>query len=202
MQLERVCVYAASSHRAPPVYLDAAERLGRLLAREGVEIVYGGGAAGLMGALADGALAESGRVVGILPEFMGVLEWGHERLTELRLVGDMHARKRAMIAEVDGVVALPGGCGTLEELFEAITWKRLGLHTRPIVLVNVEGFFDPCVALLERAISDHFMDDRHRDMWSVVASPEAVLPAIRSAPAWSEAHSAFAVPGSDSSGSA
>jgi hypothetical protein len=107
-----------------------------------------------MGALADGALAKGGHVIGVLPEFMGKLEWGHERLTELRLVGDMHERKRRMIAEVDAVIALPGGCGTLEELFEAITWKRLGLYSKPIVLVNVAGYFDPCVELLERAIAE------------------------------------------------
>jgi uncharacterized protein (TIGR00730 family) len=194
MKLARVCVYAASSRRAPAAYLDAAGRLGRLLARHGTAIVYGGGSTGLMGALADAALAEGGRVIGILPEFMGSLEWGHDRLTELHLVPDMHARKRRMIAEADAVIALPGGCGTLEELFEAITWKRLGLIATPIVLVNVAGFFDACVAQLERAVAEGFMDARHLAMWSVVASPEQVLDAIARAPAWSERAREFAVP--------
>ena len=194
MKPEQVCVYAASSRQCAQIYLDAARRLGEILAQNAIAIVYGGGSTGLMGSLADGALAEGGRVIGVLPEFMGELEWGHERLTELRLVGDMHERKRRMIAEVDAVIALPGGCGTLEELFEAITWKRLGLYSKPIVLVNVAGFFDPCVALLERAIAERFMHERHRSMWSVVTEPEAVLPAIASAAAWSEEARDFAVP--------
>jgi uncharacterized protein (TIGR00730 family) len=194
MEPRRVCVYAASSRQAGRVYRDAADRLGRLLARRSIDVVYGGGSTGLMGALADAVLAEGGRVIGVLPEFMGQLEWGHERLTELHLVGDMHERKRRMIAEVDGVIALPGGCGTLEELFEAITWKRLGLFGAPIVLVNVEGYFDSCVALLERAIDEGFMDERHRAMWSVVSTADEVLSALESAAPWSEAARAFAVP--------
>jgi uncharacterized protein (TIGR00730 family) len=194
MKPEQVCVYAASSRQCAQVYLDAARRLGEILAQSSIAIVYGGGSTGLMGSLADGALAEGGRVIGVLPEFMGELEWGHERLTELRLVGDMHERKRRMIAEVDAVIALPGGCGTLEELFEAITWKRLGLYSKPIVLVNVAGYFDPCVELLERAIAEHFMHERHRSMWSVVSEPEAVLPAIASASTWSHEARHFAVP--------
>jgi uncharacterized protein (TIGR00730 family) len=194
MKPAQVCVYAASSRQCAEVYLDAARRLGQVLARNSIAIVYGGGSTGLMGALADGALAERGRVIGVLPEFMGKLEWGHERLTELRLVGDMHERKRRMIAEVDAVIALPGGCGTLEELFEAITWKRLGLYSNPIVLVNVAGFFEPCVELLERAITERFMHERHRSMWSVVSAPEEVLPAIASASAWPEDARQFAVP--------
>jgi uncharacterized protein (TIGR00730 family) len=194
MKPERVCVYAASSRQCADVYLEAARELGQILARDSIAIVYGGGSTGLMGALADSALAEGGRVIGVLPEFMGKLEWGHERLTELRLVGDMHERKRRMIAEVGAVIALPGGCGTLEELFEAITWKRLGLYSNPIILVNVAGFFDPCVELLERAIAERFMDGRHRSMWSVVSTPREVLPAIESASPWSEEASRFAVP--------
>jgi uncharacterized protein (TIGR00730 family) len=189
MKPEQVCVYAASSRQCAQVYLDAARRLGEILAQSSIAIVYGGGSTGLMGSLAEG-----GRVIGVLPEFMGELEWGHERLTELRLVGDMHERKRRMIAEVDAVIALPGGCGTLEELFEAITWKRLGLYSKPIVLVNVAGYFDPCVELLERAIAEHFMHERHRSMWSVVSEPEAVLPAIASASTWSHEARHFAVP--------
>ena len=120
----------------------------------------------------------------MLPRFMYDLEWGHPRLTELRLVGDLHERKRLMIEEVDAIVALPGGSGTLEELMEAITWKRLGLHGHPIVLVNVRGFFDPLIALLERCIAERFMDQRHRAMWTVVGSADAVVEAIRKAPPW------------------
>lgn len=145
-----------------------------------------------MGALADAALAAGGRVIGILPRFMYDLEWGHRGLTELRIVNDLHERKRLMIEEVDAIVALPGGSGTLEELMEAITWKRLGLHVNPIVLVNVRGFFDDLLALLERAIKEKFMDPRHRAIWSVAASAEEVLGAIREAPEWSASAREFA----------
>jgi uncharacterized protein (TIGR00730 family) len=148
-----------------------------------------------MGALADAALAAGGRLVGILPRFMDDLEWGHKSLTELRLADDMHQRKRWMIEDVDAVVALPGGSGTFEELLEAITWKRLGLYVNPIVIVNVRGFYDPLRDLLERAIAERFMDPRHREMWTFVEGPEAVLDAIRAAPAWSSEARAFARPG-------
>ena len=184
MTLGRVCVYCASSRKSDAAYYEAAASLGRSLAQRGIAIVYGGGAVGSMGALADAALAEGGKVIGVLPRFMYDLEWGHQRLTELRLVGDLHERKRLMIEEVDAIVALPGGSGTLEELMEAITWKRLGLHGHPIVLVNVRGFFDPLIALLERCIAERFMDQRHRAMWTVVGSADAVVEAIRKAPPW------------------
>lgn len=189
-----VTVYCASSRRADPEYRDTARRLGELLAEAGITIVYGGGGVGSMGALADGALARGGRVEGVLPRFMFDLEWGHPRLSDLHVVNDLHERKRLMIDRSDAVVALPGGCGTFEELFEAITWKRLGLYLKPIVLVNVRGFWDPAVALLERAVDEGFMDGRHRDMWQVVARPEDVLGAIRGAPAWSHDARDFAVP--------
>jgi len=157
--------------------------------------VYGGGSVGSMGALADAALAAGGRLVGILPRFMDDLEWGHKSLTELRLVDDMHHRKRMMLEEADAAVALPGGSGTFEELLEAITWKRLGLYLNPIVIVNVRGFYDPLRDLLERAIAERFMDERHREMWTFVDGPADVLEAIRSAPAWSPDARAFARPG-------
>jgi len=116
--------------------------------------------------------------------FMDDLEWGHKGLTELRLVDDLHQRKRMMLEETDAVVALPGGCGNFEELFEAITWKRLGLCFNPIVLVNVRGFFNPCIELLENCIREKFMDVKHRSMWVVVNNPEEVLGAISSLPPW------------------
>jgi len=189
-----VTVYCASSRRAHPEYRAVAHRLGVLLAEAGVTVVYGGGAVGSMGALADGALERGGRVEGVLPRFMHDLEWGHPRLSDLHVVNDLHERKRLMIDRSDAVVALPGGCGTFEELFEAITWKRLGLWSKPIVLVNTRGFYDSASALLERAVEEHFMDERHRDMWCVVAGPEGVLDAIRTAPAWGEGAREFAVP--------
>lgn len=168
--------------------------MGRELARAGITVVYGGGAVGSMGHLADGALAAGGRVVGVIPRFMHELEWAHRGLTELHLVADLHERKRMMIAEVDAVVALPGGCGTFEELFEAIAWKRLGIYSGPIVIVNTRGYYAPLIELLDRSVEFRFMDQRHRWMWSIVNEPEEVLGAIHNAPPWSPDSRNFAVP--------
>jgi uncharacterized protein (TIGR00730 family) len=187
-----VCVYCASSRQAHPDYRAAAHRLGEVLANAGIGIIYGGGAVGSMGALADGALARGGRVTGILPQFMADLEWGHRRLTELQLVEDLRTRKHLMLTLSQAAIALPGGSGTLEELLEAITLKRLGLYVNPIVLVNTRAFFAPLLALLEQAFSEHFMDPRHLDMWQVVATPEEVPEALASAPAWSAEARSFA----------
>jgi uncharacterized protein (TIGR00730 family) len=187
-----VCVYCASSRQAHPDYRAAAHRLGEVLANAGIGIIYGGGAVGSMGALADGALARGGRVTGILPQFMADLEWGHRRLTELQLVEDLRTRKHLMLTLSQAAIALPGGSGTLEELLEAITLKRLGLYVNPIVLVNTRAFFAPLLALLEQAVSEHFMDPRHLDMWQVVATPEEVPEALASAPAWSAEARSFA----------
>jgi uncharacterized protein (TIGR00730 family) len=192
MTIRSVCVYCASSGRSPEIYLEAAARLGRVLAEAGMQIVYGGSSLGSMGRMAEAALAAGGRVVGVLPRFMDELEWGNRNLTELRLVDDMHERKRTMLELADAVVALPGGCGTLEELFEAITWKRLGLFFGPVVLVNLNGFYDPCIALLNRAVDERFMDEKHRAMWGVVADPEAVPEALRATPPWSRDARSFA----------
>ena len=179
-----VCVYCASSRTAHPEYRAAARRLGEVLAGEGVGIVYGGGAAGSMGALADGALSKGGRVVGILPRFMADLEWGHKGLSDLQLVEDLRTRKHMMLTLSQAAIALPGGSGTLEELLEAITLKRLGLYLNPIVMVNTRGFFAPLLELLTHAIEERFMDPRHRLMWQVVATPEEVPAALADAPAW------------------
>jgi uncharacterized protein (TIGR00730 family) len=138
-----------------------------------------------MGRLAAAALEAGGKVIGVLPRFMDDLEWGHGALSELRIVDDMHERKRVMLELSGAAIALPGGCGTLEELFEAIAWKRLGLYFGPVVLVNVNGFFDPCIELLNRCVDERFMDEKHRAMWSVAADPESVMETLRSAGEWS-----------------
>jgi uncharacterized protein (TIGR00730 family) len=189
-----ICVYCASSQSCPPVYHAAAARLGAVLAGAGFTVVYGGGATGSMGAVANAALARGGRVVGVLPRFMAELEWGHDRLTELHLVDDMRTRKHEMLSRSQGVVALPGGSGTLEELLEAISLKRLGIFLGPIVLVNTNGFFDPLLALLESAVAERFMDERHLAMWQVVVEPEQVPGALGAAPAWNAAAREFARP--------
>lgn len=187
-----VCVYCASSRTSHPEYREAAFRLGTVLAGEGLGIIYGGGARGSMGALADGALSKGGRVVGILPKFMADLEWGHRGLTELQLVEDMRIRKHLMLTHSQAAIALPGGSGTLEELLEAITLKRLGLYLNPILLVNTRGFFEPLIQLFNHAISEHFMDERHSQMWEVVDQPEQVPEALNRAQSWSADARAFA----------
>jgi uncharacterized protein (TIGR00730 family) len=187
-----VCVYCASSRTAHADYRAAARRLGEVLAGAGINIVYGGGAAGSMGALADGALAAGGRVIGILPRFMADLEWGHPGLTDLQLVEDLRTRKHLMLTLSQAAIALPGGSGTLEELLEAITLKRLGLYLNPIVLINTRGFFDPLLEVLRRAVEEHFMDTRHLSMWQVVDSPDEIPQALANAPGWSAEARSFA----------
>ena len=190
--IQSVCVYCSSSNRAPAVYLDAAARLGRILAENGITIVYGGSSLGSMGRLAAAAMEAGGKVIGVLPRFMDELEWGHPALTEMRVVDDMHERKRVMLELSGAAIALPGGCGTLEELLEAVTWKRLGLYFGPVVLVNVNRFFDPCIELLNRCVDERFMDEKHRAMWSVAEDPESVIPTLRSAGEWSRDARSFA----------
>ncbi len=190
--IKRVCVYCASSDYSDQVYLDAAYRLGEILAEKSITIVYGGGSAGLMGMLANGALSKGGKVIGIIPQFMYELEWGHEGLTELQIVNSMYERKELMMMNTDAAIALPGGSGTLEELFETITLKRLGVYLNPIILVNVKKFFDPCIQLLENAVLEKFMDERNKLMWKVVDDPRNVLSAIKDSPAWTEEARHFA----------
>lgn len=182
----RICVYCASSQECDPHYHQVAFQVGALLAEAGCTVVYGGGSAGSMGAVANGALSAGGKVIGIIPRFMADLEWGHPGLTELQLVGDMRERKHRLLTDSDAVIALPGGCGTLEELFEAITLKRLGLYFNPIILLNTRGFYAPLQSFMQSVISERFMNTEHLDMWSLVDEPEQVLPAIHATPRWRE----------------
>lgn len=180
-----VCVYCASSGRCDPEYHAVARRLGERLAADGRTVVYGGSRIGSMGAVADGALAHGGRVIGILPRFLREMEISHDGLTELHVVETMRERKHLMLSKSEAVVALPGGCGTFEELLEAITLKRLGIFLGPIVIVNTRNFYAPLIALFEAAVRERFMDERHLAMWQVVDGPDEVLPALAAAPAWS-----------------
>lgn len=192
MKLDHVCVYCASSRKARPEFLEGARTLGSMFARAGIGVVYGGGKVGLMGALADGALAAGGEVVGIIPEFMKELEWAHDEVTHLEVVPDMHTRKRMMIERADAIVALPGGTGTLEELLEAITWKRLAIHLQPIVVANLGGYYDAMLAQLQTCIDENLMDPRHLQMWTSVSSIDEVIPALRAAEPWDEKARGFA----------
>lgn len=194
MLIRSACVFCAASRRCDPEYFAAATALGRTLAERGITTVTGGGSTGLMGAVANGALGAGGRVVGVLPRFMNKHEIAHTGLTRLHLVDGMHERLAAMLEESEAFIALPGGCGTLEELFFVLTRKRLGLASRPLIIVNIRNYFDPVLAMLERSISERFMDARHADMWQVVSSVEEVLPAIAKAPDWTREAIEFAVP--------
>ena len=187
-----ICVYCASSRACNPDYHSVAADLGRTLGAAGCTVVYGGGSMGSMGALADAAIAAGGRVVGVMPRFMDELECAHRGLSELKLVEDLRVRKHLMLSGSSAVVALPGGSGTLEELLEAMTLKRLGIYLGPIVLVNTRNYFDPLVEMLEAAVQERFMDDRHRQMWQVVRTPGEVLDAIAAAPKWSAEARLFA----------
>ncbi|MGY6588311.1 MAG: LOG family protein [Wenzhouxiangella sp.] len=188
MTIRRVTVYAASSQALESHYISAAERLGRCLAEAGIAIAYGGGSQGLMGAMADGALAAGGEIHGVIPEFLTHVEKGHQGLTSLDVVDTMHTRKARMLDNSDAVIALPGGCGTFEELFEVMTLKRLAQYLGPIVLVNTRGYYDELLSFLAHSVRERFMNKVHLDMWQSVDEPEQVIEALGVAPRWSQDH--------------
>jgi uncharacterized protein (TIGR00730 family) len=173
-----VCVYAGSSSGARPAYAEAAARLGRLLAERDIHLVYGGGAVGLMGVLADAAIAAGGTVTGVIPRTLLEREVGHGSLTDLLVVESMHERKLAMAERADAFVALPGGIGTVEELVEALTWTQLGVHAKPCVLLDVEGYWRPLSAFLDHTVQEQFLRANHRAMLLTAPTAEAVLEAI------------------------
>ena len=174
-----MCVYCGSSPGADPRHADAAARLGRRLAEEGIEVVYGGGAVGLMGTLADAALAAGGRVVGVLPRGLFEREVAHTGLTTLHEVGSMHERKQLMADLADAFVALPGGLGTLEELAETLTWAQLGIHVRPVAVLDETGYWKPLAAMLDRAVEEGFLRPANRDLLVWVDRLDDLLPALR-----------------------
>ncbi|MDY5433473.1 TIGR00730 family Rossman fold protein [Bacteroides pyogenes] len=183
-QINSVCVYSASSTQIDTVYFEAAESLGRLLGKQQIRLINGAGAIGLMRAVADAALAAGGAVTGVIPHFMVEQGWHHTGLTELIEVESMHERKQKMADLSNGVIALPGGCGTLEELLEVITWKQLGLYLYPVVILNTNGFFDPLLEMLERAIDQSFMRRQHGDIWKVAKTPEEAVDLLYRTSLW------------------
>lgn len=191
-EIKRVAVYAASSSQVSSEYIDAAAELGRTLAAEGIEIVYGAGKVGLMGALADTALDAGGKVTGVIPQFMVDNGWCREKLTNLIVTPDMHTRKEKIVSLADATIALPGGVGTLEELMEIITWKQLGLYADPIVILNTRGYFNPLKEMLERAVEEKFMREIHRNLWSIADTPRQAADLIRNTPQWDTAISKMA----------
>jgi uncharacterized protein (TIGR00730 family) len=180
-RIKSVCVYCGSSLQVDERYREAAVRLGALLARHGVTLVYGGGRVGLMGLMADACLQAGGSVVGVIPEFLRRWEVGHGAVTELVVVDNMHQRKQAMFERSDGFAILPGGLGTLDETFEILTWKQLRLHDKPIALVDVGGYWQPFLALFDHVIGAGFAKPETRGLFSVVDDVAQILPALEGA---------------------
>lgn len=184
-EIKNVCVYSASSTQIAPVYFQVAEELGRLLAENHINLINGAGCIGLMAATSNAALAAGGTVTGVIPRFMVEQGWHHQGLTRLVETETMHERKQLMADLSDGVIALPGGCGTLEELLEIITWKQLGLYLKPIVILNIEGYYDPLIAMLQNAINGNFMRKEHEVIWQVATTAQEAVECLYHAPAWS-----------------
>jgi uncharacterized protein (TIGR00730 family) len=191
-QIKNVCVYSASSTKIAPVYFAAAEELGRLLAKRGINLINGAGSIGLMAATSNAALQAGGTVTGVIPRFMVEQGWHHLGVTRLVETETMHERKQLMAQMSDAVIALPGGCGTMEELLEIITWKQLGLFLNPIVVLNIDGFYDPLLEMLQRAIDGRFMRPEHRGIWQVATTPEEAVELLYTIPVWNREVRKFA----------
>ncbi|MFM8799164.1 MAG: TIGR00730 family Rossman fold protein [Tagaea sp.] len=181
--LKSVCVYCGSSNDGPPAHRAAARAFGESLAREKIDLVYGGGRVGLMGAVADGAIAAGGHVVGIIPEHLMRAEVGHGQVSELHVVASMHVRKAMMFERSDAFVALPGGPGTLDEVFEILTWRQLQLHDKPTVVCNLDGYWNGLIGLIDGIIEAKYARPSFREFFSVVSGIDGILSALRAAPA-------------------
>lgn len=179
MQPRALCVFCGSRHGDRPSYADAATRLGSRLAAEGIALVYGGGRVGLMGVIADAVKASGGRVVGVIPDFLVRREVGNNHVDELIITASMHERKQRMFDLADGFVVLPGGIGTLDEAIEILSWKQLYQHSKPVVILNVDGYWRPLLALIDAAVRSGFATEWTRQLYEVVETVDEVLPVIR-----------------------
>lgn len=182
--VKSIAVYCASSNKVRASFVAAAERLGELMAEAGMRLVYGDGGIGLMAAVARGALRAGGEVVGVIPQFMVDQGWNNSDSTQTIVTQTMHERKATICEISDAMVALPGGIGTFEELLECLTWKQLGLHHNPVVILNTDGYYDKLLACIDQMVEEQMMRPVHKNMYVVVNDPEEVLPAIMNAPAW------------------
>jgi uncharacterized protein (TIGR00730 family) len=178
-RMKRIAVFCGSNKGTRPAYTEAAERLGELLAREKIELVYGGGMVGLMGVVADAALRHGGHVIGVIPQSLVIKEVVHEKLPDLRVVKNMHERKALMAELADGFIALPGGYGTYEEIFEVLAWSQLGWHQKPIGLLDTAGFYRSLLEFLDRATSEGFIRPKHRELVLVENDAEKLLPRLK-----------------------
>jgi uncharacterized protein (TIGR00730 family) len=190
---KRICVYCASSSKTPEPFLEHAREFARILSESGIHLVFGGSRTGIMGVLADEMMKHGGHTIGIMPRFMQEVEWHHAELSEMITTETMAERKEAMIHNVDAVVTFPGGCGTMEEFMETLSLKRLGLFPKPMIILNSYGFYNPLIDLLHAMLDNHFLGPRHRDMWSIVETPGAIIPAILSDPGWDPEARSFAL---------
>ena len=179
-----IAVYCASSNKLRPSFVEAAERLGELIAAEGMRLVYGDGGIGLMAAVARGALNNGGEVIGVIPQFMVDQGWNNPNSTQTIITQTMHERKATICDISDAMVALPGGIGTFEELLECLTWKQLGLHQNPVVILNTDGYYDHLLACIDLMVEEQMMRPIHKEMFVVVSQPEEVIPAILNATEW------------------
>jgi len=177
--VQRICVFCGASPGARPEYAQATTELARLLVADGVGVVYGGGGVGLMGVLADAVLAEGGEIIGVIPRALVDREIAHRDVSDMRVVGSMHERKALMAELADAFIALPGGLGTLEELFEVYTWAQLGLHRKPCALLNVEGYYDGIAGFLANAVQERFLREEHREMLMVETQPGPLIERLR-----------------------
>ncbi len=184
MRIRRICVFAASSPGIHPSYLDAGREMARILVQQHIAMNYGAGSVGIMGAMADEMLKLNGNVTGIIPGFMQKMGWAHPDLKEINIVETMHERKELMMKDVDAIISMPGGVGTLEELLEAITLKQLGLFLKPIIILNTNCFYDPLLSHFEEMIDQHFMRPLHGKIWQVASEPEEVTGLIQNEPDW------------------
>ncbi len=178
--IRSICVYCGSSDDVPSRYFQAAQAVGAAIARRGYRLIYGGGSTGLMGAVADAALAQGGEVIGVIPEHFYTPKLAHQHLTRMEIVADMHARKARMAELADAFIALPGGYGTLEEFFEMLTWAQIGLHTKPIGLLNHHDYYAPLLAFIRHARQEGFIFPEHEALFRAEDTPEALLDALES----------------------
>ncbi len=191
--IKRVCIYCASSNKTAPLYIDHAKKLAAEMASKKIDMVFGGSRSGLMGVLADEMNRLNGKSIGIMPNFMKDVEWHHENLPEMIWVDTMAVRKAKMIENVDAVITLPGGCGTMEEFMETLSLKRLGLFTQPMIILNSGGFYNPLIDLLDGMLRENFLSSKHRQMWEVVDQPEDIMPAIQRSAPWDSSAKAYAL---------
>ncbi len=190
--INKVCVYSASSTQIDEAYFSAARTLGTLLAEKGISLINGAGKMGLMAAVTDAVMQHGGEAIGVIPRFMVEQGWHHTGMSQLLIVNDMHERKQTMAKLSDAVIALPGGCGTLEELLEVITWKQLGLYLNPIILLNTKGYFTPLLEMMQRAVDEHFMRIQHAAIWRVAQTPEEAVEMLFTTPRWDSSVRKFA----------